>query len=90
MRDAPVNKLLGSLEDNDIFESDERVIFESAPFLFPEDRQVASILTKNEPNENLMDDTFNPLMTAMHDQGDKINIDEVPEELTLSVRKVSI
>ena len=37
-----------------------------------------------------MDDSFNPLMTGMQDQGDKINVDEVPEELTLSVRKVSI
>ena len=37
-----------------------------------------------------MEDSFNPLMTGMQDQGDKLNVDEVPEELTLSVRKVSI
>ena len=37
-----------------------------------------------------MGDKFNPLLTAMQDQGDKAYGDEVLEELTLSVRKVSI
>ena len=37
-----------------------------------------------------MEDSFNPLMTGMQDQGDKLNIDEYPDELTLSVSKVPI
>ena len=90
MKDAPVNQLLSTLDDKDIYdEGFQRVNFEPRSFMFQDNDQNQSLTANMEPNFlSLPKSSFlNPLQTT---QGDKFDIDEVPEELSLSVRKASM
>lgn len=72
-------------EDDDLFGMGERVNLQPEPFIFEEMDQVHTMVAKNEH-----DTTHDQYIKNAVTYEDKIDAFDIPEELSLSVRKVSM